>query len=64
MEKITFTASLPAIQSALTLSGNGDGARVKLDIPGTDLSSAMRLMLLAGRAFQVTVEPLPQNEQG
>ncbi|HHW13487.1 MAG TPA: hypothetical protein GXX28_00965 [Firmicutes bacterium] len=51
-----FRASLPAIQSAVSVSGNGDGARVKLDIPESDLAEAMKLMLLRGVAFTVTVE--------
>jgi len=58
MEKITFTASLPPIQSAVSVHGQGDGARIKLDVPGTDVAQAIKLLLLAGKAFKVTVEPL------
>ena len=41
MDKITFTASLPPIQSAISVSGQGDGARIKLDIPQSELPAIM-----------------------
>lgn len=56
--KITFVASLPAIASALNISGNGDGARIKLDVPGTDLPQVLKLTLMTGQAFKVTIEPM------
>jgi len=37
MESFSFTASLPPIQSAISVSGQWDGARVKLDIPQSEL---------------------------
>ena len=55
MAKITFPASLPALQSAVTISGNGDGARVKLDIPQTHLMQAMQLAAMQGVVLWVTV---------
>ena len=54
MEPIRFIASLPDIQSAISVGG--DGARVKLDIPDSDLAQVLRLVLLKGQAFTVTVE--------
>ena len=54
--KIQFLATLPAIQSALNISGGGDGARIKLDIPQTDLAEAIKLSLLQGKVFKVTIE--------
>jgi HSP20 family molecular chaperone IbpA len=53
--KIEFNASLPAIQSAINVSGNNDGMRIKLDVPGSDVAQAIQLMLLSGRAFKVTI---------
>lgn len=55
-DKITFLASLPPIQSAISVSGSGDGLRVKLDIPESELPEATKLMLLRGKSFRVTVE--------
>ena len=51
---IKFMASLPNIQSALSIGG--DGARLKLDVPETDLAQVLKLVLLKGVAFKVTVE--------
>lgn len=58
MEQISFIATLPPIQSAVSVSGSGDGARIKLDIPGTELLAALRLLALTGRIFRVTIEPI------
>lgn len=55
---ITFSASLPPLQSAITLDGQGDGARVKLDIPRTDVMAAVWLQTWAERELEVTVKPV------
>lgn len=63
-EPITFRASLPPIKSAINISGQeGDGAQVKLEIPGTDRLAALKLAMMAGMPLIVTVEvdePAPQ----
>ena len=56
MEKIQFTASLPPIQSAILLDGQGDGARIKLDIPRSDIQAILKLQGLSGESFRVTIE--------
>ena len=56
MEKIKFKANLPPIGSAIALSGIGEGARIKLDIPPTDISAVIKLQKLAGITFVVTIE--------
>ena len=56
MEKITFIASLPPIQSAINLDGQGDGARIKLDIPRSDIQAILKLQGFAGTCFKVTIE--------
>jgi hypothetical protein len=62
--KITFIASLPAIASAINLDGMGDGARIKLDISRQDVSEVMKLQLLAGQTFKVTIEPTGDYYEG
>jgi len=62
MEKITFTASLPPIQSAINLDGQGDGARIKLDIPRSDIEAILRLQGLSGQSFKVTIEAIGEWE--
>lgn len=57
MDKFSFIASLPPIQSAINVSGQGDGARIKLDIPQSELPAVINLQLLAGQTFKVTIEP-------
>lgn len=57
---IEFIASLPPIQSAISLSGDENGARVKLDIPEQYRLQVMQLSALSGVAFKVTIEPLEE----
>lgn len=59
--KIEFIASLPAIQSAVSVSGNGDGARVKLDVPGTDIPEAIKLLLYTNKVFNVTISEVEDS---
>lgn len=56
--KIMFTASFPALQSAITIDGTGQGARIKLDIPASDMLQVVQLQTMVGKAFKVTVEEI------
>ena len=53
--KISFMASLPDIQSSIQIGGDG-ATRVKLDIPESELAEAVKLVLLKGMAFKVTID--------
>jgi len=59
---IEFLASLPDIQTAISIGG--DGARVRLDIPETDLANAIKLVLLKGKCFKVTIEEVNEPTRG
>ena len=62
--KITFVASLPPIQSAINLDGNGDGGRVKMDVPASDVGALLLLQHhFSGKAFSVTIEELVGGKQ-
>lgn len=53
---MTFRASIPPIASAVTMDGGGDGMRIKLDIPGSDVDAGIALVRgLAGRSFRVVI---------
>ena len=57
-ETITMWASLPDIQSAISIGGaEQDSSRIKLDVPGTEIASVVRLLTLRGQSFRVTIEP-------
>ena len=53
--KIQFPASLPDIMSALNIGGDGC-CRVKIDIPEMYLSEAVKMVMLKGKVFTVTIE--------
>lgn len=61
MEKIEFTASLPPIQSAINIDGQGNGARIKLDIPASELVRVIELQGYIGMPFKITIEPGEKN---
>ncbi len=53
--KISFIASVPLIQSALQFGGDGS-TRIKLDLPESEKSEAVKLLLFQGKAFRVTID--------
>ncbi len=46
-EPLTFLASIAPLQSAITIASDG-GARVKIDIPESEMPAIVRLMLMRG----------------
>lgn len=56
-EKVTFVGSFPAIQSAIKISGNGDGMRIMIDIPESEMGEAVKLMLYRQVPLRITIEP-------
>lgn len=54
-EPIAFEATIPPLQSAIQVDGAG-GARVKLDLPETELPAIARLLLMRGRVLEITVK--------
>ena len=61
---VKFTASLPPIQSAININGIGDGARIKLDIPASDIEQVIKLQKMTGKSFKVIIECEKKNEFG
>ena len=55
IKTIEFLASLPAIQSAIRIGQ--DGARVQLEIPESELSKILPLMMWRDRVLKITIEP-------
>jgi len=60
---IEFLASFPDIQSAISIGGDGS-TRIKLDIPESELPQAVKLVLLKGQAFKVSIEGVEQEGFG
>ncbi len=58
MKKITFTASLPDILSAINIAGVDGNSRIKLDIPASEIEAVMKLINLKGQAFKVSIEEI------
>lgn len=56
LDKATFAASFPPIQSAILRTGNGDGLRVKLDVPESEMAEGVKLFGMVGKRLKVTIE--------
>lgn len=55
-DKITFLAAFPPIQSAIKITGAGDGMRIQLDIPESEMGNAIELLAWRQRVLKVIVE--------
>ena len=58
MEEISFHASLPDIQSMLSIGKSG--ARLKIDVPDSDLAQVLKLTLWRERLLEVTVKAVEE----
>ncbi len=54
MERLSFLASLPPIQSAMKIGQ--DSCRIQLDVPASELHNVINLAYLQGMVLKVTVE--------
>ena len=60
MEKISFLASMPDIQSWLTIHGKDGIGRIKLDTPSSELAQVLKMTMMAGKLLRVTVEEVEE----
>ena len=51
----TFLATFPDIQSAIKIGR--DGMRIQLDVPESEMGSAVELLAWRGVVLRVTIEP-------
>ena len=58
---IKFIAALPAIQSAIQISGMGDGALIKIEVPQSEIKAVLELQRLTGEIFEVVIIPLDKK---
>ena len=55
MKKAEFYGSIPDIQSAIKISGNG-AIRLQVDVPETELAEAIKIVAARGEVIKVTME--------
>ena len=56
--EIKMIASFPPITGAIKLDGQGDGARLSIDIPRTEIKKVPKLYGLMGNVFEVIFKPI------
>lgn len=61
-DPLTFIASIAPLQSAITIASDG-GARVKIDIPESEMGKIHKLMGLRGQVLKVSVQIVKQKAQ-
>ena len=57
IDSATFLCSLSPLQSALQVHGSGDGMRIRLDVPQSEMAEAIKMIAWGQRVLKVTVEP-------
>ena len=57
MNQANFLASFPPIMSAIKIAGNGDGMRIQLDIPESEMGEAVKLLQWRDVGLRVTIQP-------
>lgn len=50
-----FYASIPDIQSAINIGGD-QAARIKLDVPATEIAELVKLVAMGGKLLRVRVQ--------
>ena len=60
-EKTQFYAYLPPIQTAIKITGNGDGARVQLDIPEIGMAGFLPVLGMRNQKLLITVESVDEK---
>ena len=63
MDKATFRAAFPAIHTAIKIKGGGDGMRIQLDIPESDMGEAVKMLQWRQTVLVVTVEPEKDDDR-
>jgi hypothetical protein len=56
IKRVSFLAAFPPIQSAIKITGDGNGMRIQFDIPETQMAEAVKLLAWRRRVVRVTVE--------
>lgn len=62
-ETATFRATFPSIQSAIKVHGDGNGMRIQLDIPESEMAEAVKLLAWRQRVLKVEVGPELEDER-
>lgn len=62
-EKTSFYAYLPPIQTAIKITGNGDGARMQLEIPEIGMAGFLPVLGMRGCKLQVTIEIVDEEKE-
>lgn len=57
---LAFSATIPPLMSAIQIDGSG-GARIKIDVPESDIEAVTRLMALRGQELIITVALAPRR---
>ena len=62
IKEITFKAYLPATQTAIQRHGAGNGMRITLEVPESEMRHALSLLIWVQENFEVTIKKLPRKK--
>ena len=59
LDRASMNAFIPPLQSAIRTGG--DGGRVTLEVPETDMGEFVKLLAMRGKRLKLTVEVIAEN---
>ena len=60
MTRATFAASIPPLQSAIRTGG--DGMRITIEVPESEMGQAVKLIAMRGKRLKVTIEVMQEAD--
>ena len=60
LDEAVFLFTFPPIQSAIKIHGEGEGMRVQLEIPESEMGQALKLLAWRGVVLEARIRPEPK----
>ena len=57
LDEAVFLFTFPPIQSAIKIHGEGEGMRVQLEIPESEMGQALKLLAWRGIVLEARIRP-------
>ena len=61
LDEAIFLFTFPPIQSAIKIHGEGEGMRVQLEIPESEMGQALKMLQWRGIVLEARIRPEPDS---
>jgi hypothetical protein len=62
-DPVTFLCTIAPLQSGIQITGDGNGLRLKIDVPESEMGNAIRILEMRNEVLRVTVELETDNDR-